>query len=255
MQARDYQDVVAITQDIIDQSRRDNDRVGYFAALYARVTSRIQQSIDAGEFDDGARMDRMITTFANRYFAALTAYRAGEKASGPWQITFEMTERWNPTLLQHLLLAMNAHINFDLGIAAATVAPGDQLATFQQDFDRINDVLDSLMTIVEDEFGKIWPIIITLDKLLRGEELHFLYFDMGLARREAWNVATTLAPLTPEEQAPLIAKLDGRVSFIGRVIARPIFPINAVMLLMRVTDRNTVAQVIDILDAPIPNKS
>ncbi len=46
-------EVVARIDDIIDQSRADNSRIGYFAALYRKVTVGVRDGIAAGEFEDG----------------------------------------------------------------------------------------------------------------------------------------------------------------------------------------------------------
>lgn len=48
---------------------------------------------------------------------------------------------WRPLILQHLLLGINAHINLDLGIAAAQTSPGDDLPDLRNDFVEINRVL------------------------------------------------------------------------------------------------------------------
>jgi hypothetical protein len=42
----------------------------------------------------------------------------------------------SPRVVQHVLLGMNAHINLDLGVAAAEVAPGPAIAGLRGDFDR-----------------------------------------------------------------------------------------------------------------------
>lgn len=247
MKAENYQDVLRILDDILAQAKRENDRVGYFAALYKRVTMRIHESIERREFDDNERMERMITIFANRYLDALVCFREKRKVTGPWMLTLVTTRAWPPTLLQHLLLAMNAHINFDLGIAAATVCPGDQLDSFRGDFDKINAILGSLMDSVIAEFGQIWPIIMTLHRMIGGEETVFLNFDMAIAREHAWKVAQGLAALDEAEREPIISKLEGEITTLGRLVAFPLFPINYVMLIFRLTDRKKVSQVIDIL--------
>src|SRR6202008_4811607 len=98
------------------------DRAGYFAALYYKVTSRVRDGIHNGEFEDGARMEKLDVLFASRYLDAYTKWRNGQQPSLSWQTAFESTKRSSVLVLQHLLLGMNAHINLDLGIAAAEVA-------------------------------------------------------------------------------------------------------------------------------------
>jgi len=56
---------------------------------------------------------------------------------------------------QHLLLGMNAHINLDLGVAAARVCPADQLPNLKNDFDRINLILSDLIGAVQEELAEI----------------------------------------------------------------------------------------------------
>ena len=74
-------------------------------------------------------------------------------------MAFEAATRWRPIILQHLLLGMNAHINLDLGIAAATVAPREALPSFQHDFDEINVILTGLIGAVEAEMQRdFYPV-------------------------------------------------------------------------------------------------
>jgi hypothetical protein len=54
---------------------------------------------------------------------------------------------------------MNAHINFDLGIAAAEIAPGDELPSLQHDFNEINTILARLVGQVQSEIYEVSPWI------------------------------------------------------------------------------------------------
>src|SRR5690606_41399624 len=64
-------------------------------------------------------------------------------------------ETWSPLVLQHLLLGMNAHINLDLGIAAAETAPGTALPALKRDFDEITTLLGEMLDDVQDRIGRI----------------------------------------------------------------------------------------------------
>ena len=121
-------EVIAQLDEVIDRARREGSRVGYFPALYRKVTVAVKEGIAAGRFEDGQRMERLDVVFANRYLEAMAAWRAGEPPTRSWQLSFEAAGRWWPIVLQHLLLGMNAHINLDLGVAAARTAPGAELA-------------------------------------------------------------------------------------------------------------------------------
>jgi hypothetical protein len=52
---------------------------------------------------------------------------------------------------------MNAHINFDLGIAAQAVAPGNALPSLEHDFNQINNILGSMINKVRSDIGEVSP--------------------------------------------------------------------------------------------------
>jgi hypothetical protein len=145
--ARNIDEVIARLTDIIDISRQKSSRLGYFAALYRKVTISVKQGILNGRFENGARMGALDVNFANRYLEAYELHRKGETPTASWQVSFEASERRRPLILQHLLLGINAHINLDLGIAAAETSPGAQLPSLKHDFDMINKLLADLERI------------------------------------------------------------------------------------------------------------
>ncbi len=120
---------------LVDDAKSRGDRAGYFAAMYRKVTIAVKDAIVAGRFEDGDRIARLDRVFAERYLDAHAVAEAGGRPSASWQVAFDADDRWRPIIIQHLLVGMNAHINLDLGIAAATVAPGADLAGLKSDFD------------------------------------------------------------------------------------------------------------------------
>src|SRR5205814_1707831 len=99
----------------------------YFHATYLRTTRAVAEEIDRGRFADGAWLERWDIVFAELYLDALHADLAGEPVSGPWRIAFDTAAR-QPRLppLRHVLLGMNAHINYDLPQAlVAVISPAE----------------------------------------------------------------------------------------------------------------------------------
>src|SRR5829696_9607757 len=127
MPAHTIDEIIEHLDDLIAHARRAKNRLGYFAALYRNVTIKVKEGILAGSFEDAARMERLDVAFANRYLDALERYRRGEEPGKCWRTTFRAAESWHPIVLQHLLLGINAHINLDLGVAAAQTSLGAQL--------------------------------------------------------------------------------------------------------------------------------
>jgi hypothetical protein len=183
--ARTIDEVIDQLDEVIARSMREQNRLGYFAALYRKVTAKVKEGIAEGRFDNGPRMEQFDVTFANRYLTALGQFQRGEQPSLCWLASFRAAASWRPIILQQLLLGMNAHINFDLGIAAAEVAPGEELPSLEHDFNEINIILAGLVANVMSEIDEVSPWI-------------GLVFRLGLLLirlRESNNVARVIKVL------------------------------------------------------------
>lgn len=218
MIATTIDEVIAALEGIISETAAEGSRLGYFAALYNRVTQAVRQGIAAGHFDDGERMERFDVIFASRYLAAYRQYRSGEMPSRAWLQAFEAARSDRHIILQHLFLGMNAHIDLDLGVAAARVAPGAELAGLEGDFNRINDLLASLTPTVEMEIDMASPEFKSVAGLAPKLELHMIAFGMREARARAWSLATLLAPLDPCAQVAEMARRDMESTALGEAI-------------------------------------
>jgi hypothetical protein len=245
--AKNIDEVVAQLTYIIDISRQEPGRMGYFAALYRKVTINVKQGVLNGRFEDGARMERLDVNFANRYLEAYELHRKGEFPTASWQISFEAARHWRPLILQHLLLGINAHINLDLGIAAVETSPGDQLAPLKHDFDMINRILAELAQPVQDEIGEVSPWIGFLERIDPSDDA-IINFSMDRARSSAWNFAVRLNSLGENERIAEVKLRDLEISALGRLVYKPPgILLNLGMLAIRLRECNDVSRVIDTL--------
>ena len=239
-------EVIAELDGLVAEARRQSSRLGYFPALYRKVTVAVKEGIAADRFEDGARMERLDVVFANRYLEAMAARRGGT-ATRSWQVAFDAAGRWWPIVLQHLLLGMNAHINLDLGVAAARTAPGGELAGLHNDFNAINDVLAELTDGVKEELATVWPRLRRLDRLAGDVDDRVVGFSIGKARDHAWKLAERLAPMSRADQEAEIAATDRRVAKLGRLIWKPGPVARLKAGFVRLGERGTVPEIIDLL--------
>ena len=252
-QAQDIDQVLDRLAEIIAGARELRSPLGYFPALYRQVTLRVKQGIAAGLFDDGLRMARLDTVFANRYLAAYRAFRGGGQPSRCWQVAFEATQGNRLIILQDLLIGINAHINFDLGIAAAEVAPGEAIDALHGDFDKINQILGSLLPKVEAAIGRFSPLIGLLDQIGGRDEIQALNFSLDAARDDSWNHAQILAHLPPAVWPAALDALDTKVTFLATLIADPGGLAGKAVELIRLSesiDRVAIIDALAALDAP-----
>ena len=247
-QPQSIEEIIDRLGQIVNQSKAENSPLGYFAALYRSVTLQVASDIDKGLFQDNVRMERLDVVFANRYLAAYDALRDGRTPTQAWAFSFTVAQQWWPIVLQHLLLGMNAHINLDLGIAAARVAPGGELPEIKGDFDRINKLLAGLVGDVQAKLARIWPLLRVLDRSLGRADETLINFNMERARDAAWDVARQLAPLTHDEQEGRIPLLDERVASFGRIVRYPGSTGKWITRAVRLGERGTVATRIAMLE-------
>ncbi len=225
--AETIDDVIEGLEKIIDWAYQKNSRLGYFPALYIKVTREVKEEIQAGFFDDGPRMERLDVEFADRYLDAFYAYRDGRPLTKSWQVTFEAAENKNLLILQHLLLGMNAHINLDLGIATAKVCPGTEIATVEKDFNRINGILFKLTNEVQRKIDTLSPWMAVLDWVGGRKDEKFADFSLEMARKGAWMFAKEMANSDPEQGQQSIELRDQVVAGLeylleGRWFIRPV---------------------------------
>ncbi|MGI5454981.1 DUF5995 family protein [Streptomyces sp. CA-249302] len=248
MKADNIDEVVDGLVGIVGEARRAGDRVGYFAALYRQVTVEVRAAIRAGQFEDGARMDRFDTHFGNRYFEAYDAWRRDRSGPRCWRETFGLLDDADTIIVQHLLLGVNAHINLDLAVAAARTSPGADIRALRHDFLLINDILARVVLAVQDSVDSLSPFMSLLDKVGGRTDEQILDFSIRQSREEAWYNAVLLAGQTEEQQATTIDRLDIRAAVLARLIARPGGLVRPALELIRRTEEDDVPTVIRHLD-------
>lgn len=240
-------DVLTRLEGIIEWAKTSGSPLGYFPAVYYITTAAVKHGIETGIFDDGPRMEKLDVVFAERYFNAFDAWQAGQPVTKAWEAAFRAAQSRRYTVLQHIVLGMNAHINLDLGIAAASVAPGSAIDTIRTDFYRINDIIAGLIDQVQDHLAEVFPVFGLLDRALRSRDERMASITIRYARSGAWHAATTLAGLPAEDQSVLIRELDAGVWVLASRIQAPGGWLNPALRVVRWGERGTVRRKIEKL--------
>jgi Family of unknown function (DUF5995) len=216
--------VISAIQGIIDWTIASESRLGYFAALYKRITIAIRDGIGNNLFDNGPRMERFDVTVASRYFAALNAYFHPAQfpaISHCWRVAFDGALLPGPILIQHMLAGVNAHIDLDLGIAAEQVAPGSQLPSLHHDFNTVNAVLASQTATVVQEINTLSPVLADIYDVLMSREIDLIADGLVIVRDGAWELAEVLAAMPSILDPSTIMLHDLKVAKIGMLILHP----------------------------------
>ncbi len=196
------------------------DAGGFFAAMYARVTDRVQAAITDGRFGDGERMARFTSTFADWYLGPRDGSRPRPAC---WKAADDVSGDRRLLIVQHLLLGINAHVNHDLPQVVVELADGEaSLDVLRPDFDAINDILAETQPDVLRDLGRVagWTQL----AVSRGGGRVF-NFSLGRARSQAWQTAQRIHRLDDSERAGEVAELDRLVSVLAHLITRPSAPV------------------------------
>ncbi len=142
--------LVSVIERMVRLQRRlpGSDERRHFHAVYLRTTQAVADELETSGFVDPRWVERWDAAFADLYLDALQAALDGGRPPGPWSIAFAAAadERTLPPL-RHVLLGMNAHINYDLPQALVAVISSvdfDTPATIERrerDHRRIDEVL------------------------------------------------------------------------------------------------------------------
>src|ERR1700689_1510706 len=141
-----------------------------FHPTYLRTTIAVADRIRAGGFDDPGWVERWDVAFADLYLDALQAALAGRRPPMPWEAAFSAPATLPP--VRHVLLGMNAHINYDLPQALLAVISDEEfadpalLARRESDHRAIDDVLASRVGAEGDELASVSGPGSALDRLL-----------------------------------------------------------------------------------------
>lgn len=236
---------------IVAESRASDDRRGYFASLYKRVTVRVHELIRAGRFENPDRVDVLDDAFAQRYFDAYDAYRSGGTPTRSWRIAFDAATSRRPIILQHLFLGMNAHINLDLGVAAAAISTPADLIALQRDFFEVNRVLAEMVDGVQARLASVSPWIGLVDRFGGRADEALARKAIDVARGEAWKAAENLIRSADEDDRfERMRALDDTVAGVASRIYRPDLVTRVALMLVRRRESRRPRAIIDALESP-----
>jgi hypothetical protein len=150
-------DVVAKLQQRIDALPSDLKHRRAFMTTYQRTTQAVGDAVDAAFFEDPEWVVRWDTAFADLFILAHDADQAGGAVPRPWRLAFQADPEL-PTLI-HLLLGMNAHINYDLPQATLSVISDQEfqdrvmIDKRRRDHERIDKILAARVAAEDHAIG------------------------------------------------------------------------------------------------------
>jgi Family of unknown function (DUF5995) len=209
------EELIARMAAVLESLRAAGDQRQHFHATYQRTTVAVAGELQRGGFTDAEWVERWDVAFADLYLDALQAALAGRRPARPWDIAFHAPAGLPP--LRHVLLGMNAHVNYDLPQALLAVITDEQfgdaalLGRRESDHRKIDDVLASRVAAEDDELSRISGPGSPLDRLLRPLNRLGTQRFLREARAKVWANAIALNQARrqgPDAYAARLAQLE-----------------------------------------------
>ena len=243
------EEVLLRLDDIIEWSQINKSPTGYFACTYKSMTLAVANGIKNRKFEDGKRMVALDVAFA--YLEVFENYRDKKKCSNAWFTAFEPAKNKDLLIMQHILLGINAHINLDLGVSAASIVPYRKIAPLKSDFNRINDVIAAINQNVQDSLNKICYPVGLIDELSNGKDNVMLDFAISKARQTSWASAFILSNSLAILRPSLINMIDNAATLVGRNIILLNKTPKSILKKLKSCESSDVAKNIEILAATV----
>lgn len=193
--------MLADMQRQIDAWDASQDRRGLFLRCYRMMTVNTLAAIQAEEFRDSPWVARLLHRFAEYYFEALEAYvRDAAAAPVVWRLAHDRAPEENIWAVQHLLLGVNAHINYDLVLTLVELLQEDwdQIGPVKreqrhEDYCAVNRIIARTIDEVQDEIlAPDMPVIGLLDTLLGRVDEFLISRFITRWRDEVWRNALAM---------------------------------------------------------------
>ena len=184
-------DVVGRMQQRLDELPEEVAHRRYFLSTYLRTTQAVGKAIDDARFEDPDWVELWDVKFAELYLQAHDA----DLAPRPWRLAFEAS----PDLpaLGHVLLGINAHVNYDLPQALLEVISDEDfldpalMNQRRRDHERIDGVL-SARVAAEDEELAATGVRSLLDRVLTPLNRLSSQRFLRESRQKVWHNTTEL---------------------------------------------------------------
>ncbi|HEX5660601.1 MAG TPA: DUF5995 family protein [Polyangiales bacterium] len=235
---QDIDESLEAMRDALHYFHREHDQRAIFLRAYYLITIAMHAAVNRQPpyttrlFFDVQWIRKLAGKFGALYFQSLTTdERPGERA---WKTAHRLAERDQGSVLQDLLLGLNAHINYDLayGIYLNMVEFGDNrdhllLPRRKFDHDQVNAVLVDTMPRVEQvltrDYGgevlALGTLAGSFDEVLAGAGLKFY------RERVWWSAVSYLSARNDEERGLVTARLDTESGQLANVLAAEANPL------------------------------
>jgi hypothetical protein len=202
--------VVAQMQQRLDDLPAELAHRRIFLGTYLRTTRAVGDAIKRARFEDPEWVERWDVKFAELYLQAHDADLSGGIVSRPWRLAFGAPAGLPG--LRHVLLGINAHVNYDLPQALLAVISDEEfgdpllMARRRRDHERVDGVLAERVSAEDDELAASGPRSL-LDKVLTPVNRLSSQRFLRESRQKVWHNTVELQKARAAAQTTYATRL------------------------------------------------
>jgi len=216
---RTFDELTARMEQLLAPLDAGADPMRFFLATYLRTTYAVRDEVLRGSFLDTDWVERWDIEFADLYLQALEEWEARGTTSAAWTVAFTAGSGPRVAPLRHVLLGMNAHVNYDLPQSLIAVITDDEfddpvlVQRRRADHSRIDDILASRVAAEDRELKRVEEPgdRTVLDRLLTPFNRLGTKRFLAEARTKTWRNAMLLSRarrVGPDELASRVGELE-----------------------------------------------
>ncbi|HET9139152.1 DUF5995 family protein [Actinophytocola sp.] len=228
------EEAIPCMQNALRYFHAHNDYRAVFLRAYYIITLNVHAAIHRrGDytnpiFFDAGWVGSQAGWFASLYFKSLTTFDRDPDSERAWKIAHGMAEKRTSTVLQDLMLGLNAHINYDLAYGTyLNLKQHDDgaehllLPRRKFDHDQVNNILVRSMPQVANALTRDYGGGITLlHRTLHGLDIVMSSTGLKYYRERVWWSAVSYLTTTDDEEVNLVHdKLNWESAQLAKLIA------------------------------------
>jgi hypothetical protein len=258
LEPKNVDEALIALETVAERLHQDGDARAAFPDIYSIITRKVAEQVHRkdGIFLEPIWISRLAGRFCERYLETLRwSIERRPQDCDAWSATYACSTLARTLPVQHVLLGLSAHINFDLalGIYETILEFGheacpEMLARYKHDHDQVNALLLASIPEAFEHLSRRHGCVVSSALYSRAFKTA-RWFTMHLLshwRAQVWgNVLGLLGAKSQAEQTTLIATMERRSGFYGRLLKLP-SDIAHIPFSARSSERPAVASVISL---------
>lgn len=234
LEPKNVNEALTALETVAERLRQDGDARAAFPDIYSIITRKVAEQVNRkdGIFKEPQWISRLAGRFCERYLETLRwSLEQRPQDCDAWSAAYACSPLARSIPLQHVLLGLSAHINFDLAFGIHETihefgheASPEMIARYKHDHDQVNALLLASIPEAFEHLSQRYSCVVSSLLYARAfKSSRWLTMQvLSYWRAQVWeNVIALLTTGSVAEQDTLMAAMERRSGIYGRLLKLP----------------------------------